>query len=370
MSAAPDSGDAPARLARWFATQLPDADDVTVEGVGRLEFGHSAEMLLLTVVSREGTEETARDVVVKLRPPSPGLLEPYDLARQFQILSALEPTDVRAPKALWYEPTGTVLGRDFYVMERVDGTSYERVVPPELDADPELIPRMCDSLIDQLVAIHRVDLAATGLDRLGDGATFVDRQLDHWESEMRRVQRGPLPALERLLDELRSHRPPRSERVVLVHGDMKPGNFGFIDGEVSAVFDWEMTDIGDPMADIGYLELMWDFPVGITCRPTAPSIEDVLARYQDRSGVSLEHRPWHRAFQAYKTAVILLVGSMLFEAGHTDDMRNFEMALGVDMTTQDGLQALGVEAGIEAGPVLPSDQRVAEAMARAEKGET
>ena len=148
-----------------------------------------------------------------------------------------------------------------------------------------------------------------------------------------------------------------------MHGDAKPGNFAFVGDEVSAVFDWEMTDVGDPLADIGYLELMWAYPVGITSRPTAPSIDDVLARYEERSGITLEHRPWYRAFQAYKTAVILLVGSMLFEAGHTDDMRYLEMALGIDMTTQPGLRDLGVTDELEAGPVIPSDARIAEAQA-------
>ena len=150
------------RLAGWFGAQLPAADEVRIEGLDRLELGHSAEMLALTIVSLTGSTERAQDVVVRLRPPSPGLLEPYDLERQFRILRALEPTEVRAPAALWFEPSGDVLGREFLVMERVPGDVYERVVPPELDADPELIPRMCEGLIDQLAAIHSVDLASTG----------------------------------------------------------------------------------------------------------------------------------------------------------------------------------------------------------------
>ena len=351
-------------LTRWFHEQIPDGDGVRVEGLERFEFGHSAEMLLLTVVTRIGATETSQDVVLKLRPPSPGLLEPYDLERQFRILQALEPTGVRAPRALWFEPTGDVLGRDFYVMERVPGEAFERVVPPELDEDPGRIPRMCESLVDQLAEIHLVDLEATGLDGLGDGSSFLDRQLAHWSGEMRRVQRGPLPALERLRDELERQRPPASPLVTLVHGDAKPGNFGFVGDEVSAVFDWEMTDIGDPMADIGYLELMWAYPVGITSRRTAPSIEDMLARYHAWTGISVEHRAWHRAFQAYKTSVICLIGSMLFESGHSSDMRYLEMALGVDMTTQPGLRDLGVTEQLEPGPVLPSDERIAEAQAR------
>lgn len=352
-------------LAGWLAKQIPGADGVCVEGLDLVDFGHSAEMMVLTVVSQRQGVEHRRDVVVKLRPPSPGLLEPYDLERQFRILRALEPTAVRAPRALWLEPSGEVLGRPFYVMERVAGDVYERVVPPELDADPERIPRMCDSLVDQLAAIHLVDLRATGLDQLSDGATYLDRQLDHWAGEMRRVQRGALPALERLIAELHRQRPAAKSRVALVHGDAKPGNFAFVRDEVSAVFDWEMTDVGDPLADIGYLELMWAFPVGITSRPTAPSIDAALGRYQDQTGILVEHRNWYRALQAYKTAVILLVGSMLFESGHSNDMRYLEMGLGIGMTTQAGLRDLGVDESLDSGPVLPSNARIEHARARA-----
>jgi aminoglycoside phosphotransferase (APT) family kinase protein len=353
-----------ARLTAWFAAQLPDADDVHIRGSDRSGFGHSAEMLLMTLVSRAGSDETAQEVVVKLRPPSPGLLEPYDLPRQFRILRALEPTDVRAPRALWLEPTGDVLGREFYVMERALGEAYERVVPAELDADPRRIPRMCESLLDQLAAIHLVDLRATALDGLADGASFIERQLEHWSSKMRAVQRGALPALERLLAELVRQRPVPSARTTLVHGDAKPGNFGFVGDEVSAVFDWEMTDVGDPLADIGYLELMWSYPVGITSRPTAPAFGDLLPRYEQLTGITIENRAWYLAFQAYKTAVILLLGSMLFEAGHSDDMRYVGMGLGVDMTTQTGLHALGVDDELDAGAVLPSTARIEAVQAR------
>src|SRR5437763_3591725 len=88
------------RLTAWFGAQLPDAAEVRVEGLDRVEFGHSAEMLTLTLISTTGAKEQAQDVVVKLRPPSPGLLEPYDMEKQFRVLRALESTDVRAPRAL------------------------------------------------------------------------------------------------------------------------------------------------------------------------------------------------------------------------------------------------------------------------------
>src|SRR5262249_43774499 len=103
------------RLTEWFASQVPDARDVRVEGLDRVEVGHSAETLLMTLV----VDDEPRDVVVRIRPAPPGLLEPYDLERQFTVLRALEATAVRSPAVLWYEPSGEVLGRDFYVMERL-----------------------------------------------------------------------------------------------------------------------------------------------------------------------------------------------------------------------------------------------------------
>jgi aminoglycoside phosphotransferase (APT) family kinase protein len=354
------------RLRLWFQSQLPDAQDVRVEGLARLEFGHSAEMMVLTLVACTDGSERRQEVVVRVRPPAPGLLEPYDMERQFRILQALEQTDVRAPRALWLEPSGNVLGRAFYVMEHVEGDVYEREVPEELDADPERIRGMCEGIADQVAAIHLVDLEATGLSALGDGETYLDRELGRWEGEMRRVQRGPLPALERLLEELRKTQPEPCPTITLVHGDAKPGNFGFVGRDVTAVFDWEMTDVGDPLADIGYMEMMWRLPVGITTRPSALTIDEVIARYEEHTGISVEHREWYRAFQAFKLGVIMLLGSMLFDAGHSDDLRYVEMAMGIEMVTPLGLRDLGIDDELEMGPIYPREQRMQAAAARAQ----
>ena len=151
------------RLTPWLAAQLPGAEDVRVEGLDRVDVGHSAEMFMLTVASRAGEGERRQEIVVRLRPPEPGLLEPYDLQRQFDVLKALEHTDVRVPRALWMESTGDVLDRPFFVMERADGVVYERnPIPPEMEAEPGRLQRMCEDMVDQFAAIHRVDLKSTG----------------------------------------------------------------------------------------------------------------------------------------------------------------------------------------------------------------
>jgi aminoglycoside phosphotransferase (APT) family kinase protein len=352
-----DTADIADRVSGWLRGLLPDADEVRVEGWERVDFGHSSEMMLLTVVTGHDGREVCRDVVIRLRPKPPALLEPYDLARQFTVLRALENTAVRAPRALWLEDTGAVLGRPFLVMERVAGDVYEMETPEAADATVE---SMCRSLVEQLAAIHAVDLTATGLDALAPpGDDPLQRELDHWAAEMHRVKRGPLPALERLLRGLRETSPVPYPRRTLVHGDAKPGNFAFTGGEVSAVFDWEMTTVGDPLTDIGWLELLWMQPVGVTSHPAALGIDELLAHYASVSGIEPTDRAWYRAFNAYKMAVICLVGAMLVEAGHSDDQKLMLAAYGTSLLTQVGLGDLGIDEQLDDGPVLPSAERIA-----------
>jgi aminoglycoside phosphotransferase (APT) family kinase protein len=244
-------------------------------------------------------------------------------------------------------------------MERVAGDVYEMEAPQ--DATPERIRPMCLSMAEQLAAIHTVDLQATGLDRLDDGRNHLARELDRWADEMHRVQRGPLPALERLLKGLRKIKPEPSSTVALVHGDAKPGNFAFVGDEVNAVFDWEMTTVGDPLTDIGWMELLWMQPVGITSHPAAPTIDEFLARYETVSGITTRNRQWYRALNAFKMAVICLIGSMLFDDGATDDQRFLLNAHGISLLTQVGLADLGIDDRPEDGPVMPRAERIQQA---------
>ncbi|OJZ69245.1 acyl-CoA dehydrogenase [Mycobacterium paraffinicum] len=350
------------RLTGWLRTRTPGIDDVRVEGLDRVSFGHSAEMLMLTVVTGRGDRQARQDVVLRLRPRPPALLEPYDLARQFRILRALQDTAVRVPRALWLEETGEVLGRPFFVMERVAGDVYEMQTP---DVEDETVVRMCRSLVEQLAAIHAVDLARTGLDALDDGAGHLDRELDHWAAEMDRVKRGSLPALERLHHGLRQCRPAPCPTVTLVHGDAKPGNFAFTDGEVSAVFDWEMSTVGDPLTDIGWLEMLWAQPVGINSHPAALPVDALLGHYERASGIKLQNREWYRAFNAYKMAVICLIGAMLVDEGHSEDQKLVLAAYGTSLLTRAGLAELGIEEPLDDGPVLPREDRIQRVLARA-----
>jgi aminoglycoside phosphotransferase (APT) family kinase protein len=353
-----------ALLRDWFVTQLGDADDVRVEGFDRVEFGHSAETILLTLAWSAGGDQHRRDVVLRVRPPEPGLLEPYDLEQQFKVLRALEPTSVRSPKVLWYEGTGGVLGRPFYVMERLAGTVYEQTVPDELISAPDRLRRMSQSLVEKLAAIHLVDVEAAGLGFLGDGSGFLPRELDWWTSEMRRVQRGPLPGLERLRHELQATIPEQCPTVTLVHGDAKPGNFAFDDDEVSAVFDWEMTSVGDPLTDLGWAEFNWTMPGSFTSHPGSLTPDEMVELYQQLTGITVQHRDWYVALELYKMLVIMLVAAMLFDTGASDDLRFAQMGQAIPPYTVAALTRIGVAERLEPGPVTARGQRVHEVTQR------
>lgn len=345
-----------ARLARWFARQLPNARAVSIEGVDQVSFGHSAETLLLTLRWDEGPRGHDLDVVLRVRPPSPGLLEPYDLKRQFQILRGLEKTPVPSPGALWHEDSGQILGREFYVMERLGGEVFEMDVPAELRGAPDRLAAMSRSLVDTLVAIHDVRPATSDLHFL-PSEHYLQRELDHWHGEMARYQKAPLPALERLYAELIRQQPPDFPTVTLVHGDPKPGNFAYRDDTVSAVYDWELATFGDPLADVAWAEINWPTPGFFTSLPGSLTVEEFIHRYQDLTGFELTNRHWYRAFQGLKLAIIMFVGAMLFDRGVSDDLRLADMGRAVPYFTGRALAEFGIEDEIDSGPVMASKER-------------
>jgi aminoglycoside phosphotransferase (APT) family kinase protein len=353
------------RLRDWFATQLFDAKHVEIAAVDRVTFGHSAETLVLTLAWDDSHGDHRQDVVLRVRPPAPGLLEPYDLTRQFTILGALEPTPVPSPRALWHEPTGAVLGHEFYVMERLAGSVYEYDIEAAIALDPARLRRMSHDLVATLAAIHRVDVDAVGLAPLRV-ADHLGRELAHWTAEMHRVRRDELPALEQLAQRLVEQRPDPPAATTLVHGDAKPGNFAFVGDAVSAVFDWELATVGDPRTDIGYLECMWTAPTSFTAGPGTLTRDEAVALYERLAGVAVRDRAWFRALGGFKLAVIMLVGAMLFDSGASDDARLALMGYGVQPFTHTALRELGVDDPRESGPVKPRRERMRELRADAE----
>jgi aminoglycoside phosphotransferase (APT) family kinase protein len=135
------------RLAGWLRSVIPGAEDVRCEAIERPEAGNSSDSLLMTLAWQSADGGHRQPVVLRRRPPSPALLEPYDISRQVEILRRIESSGVRAPRILWFESTGSVLGREFYLMDRLAGTVYEMSPGDPIRSDPDRVSRMCGNML-------------------------------------------------------------------------------------------------------------------------------------------------------------------------------------------------------------------------------
>ncbi len=347
-------------LERWFASRFgPNAAEVTVREVARLSTGHSNDTFAADVSWREAGGPRQQVFVLRTRPEGEGLLEPYDVAKQYRVMKALEGSEVPVAKMYWLEPGEAVIGRPFFVMEKLDGAIIEFEIPDYVrEAPPDKLRRMCTRYVEVVAAIHRVDWRARGLDFLDRGGNPVERELAWWESEIRRVQLGPLPAFERIRLWLREHMPAPSPQLTLVHGDPKLGNILFQDEKVGAVFDWEMTTVGDPLTDVGWVAFLWRFGGGLVSMPGALSLDELLELYQSRSGIPVHDLLFYEVLAGFKMAAIHLVAAMLFESGKSSDLRFVMLGQVIPLLLKVLLARIGVAVDVPAGNVIPNWTRI------------
>ncbi len=263
------------------------------------------------------------------RPPRPPLPpSAHDVLREARLLTAIEPTDARTPRVLATCDDESVIGAPFYVMEMIEGDVLTSELPPALE---DQAARIGDELVDALVEVHAVDWRACGLEGYGKPTGYLDRQLRRFGGLWEHNRTRELPVLDRLTAWLAEHR-PESGPATIVHGDYRLGNTMFAPGapaRLAAIFDWELATIGDPLADVGYLVATWAEPGdpddalfglgAVTRRPGFPSREQLIERYEQRSGRSMSDVRWYMTLALWKSAVFLEGSYKRRLAGRTED---------------------------------------------------
>ena len=306
-STAPDGIDA-AGVGAWFAEHVPDATGpLTYELIAG---GHSN-------LTYSVTDAAGRRFVLRRPPLGQVLATAHDMSREYRIISALAGTDVPVAPVHGLCEDPDVNGAPFYVMDFVDGT----VVRSHADAEalgPERRRRAGESLVEVLAAIHAVDVDAVGLGDLGRKDAYVERQLKRWygqfqQSEEQVVGGLDLPSVHAAHDALAANVPPQGPAAI-VHGDYRLDNCMLdADGSVMAVLDWEICTLGDPLADIGLLQVYWSDPddeaVLPQASPTAldgfPRSADLARHYAAASGRPLEDLGFYVAFGYWKLTCII-----------------------------------------------------------------
>ncbi len=265
------------------------------------------------------------------RPPRPPLPpSAHDVLREARLLTAIEDADVRTPRVIATCDDEAVIGAPFYVMELVDGDVLTSDVPPALDDEPSRA-RIGEELVDALVEVHAVDWRAAGLEGYGKPTGYLERQLRRFGGLWEHNRTRALPVLDRVTAWLGEHRPESGEATI-VHGDYRLGNTMFAHGappRLTAIFDWELATIGDPLADVGYLVGTWTepgdgeswlFALGaVTQRPGFPGRAELIARYEERSGRSMSDVRWYTTLALWKSAVFLEGSYKRRLAGTTED---------------------------------------------------
>jgi aminoglycoside phosphotransferase (APT) family kinase protein len=276
-------------------------------------------------------ERGATQMVLR-RPPRPPLPpSAHDVLREARLLRALRQTSARVPEVLAVCEDPATIGCPFYVMERIEGEVIVSSVPPALDTPVER-KRIGEDLIDALVEIHGVDWRAVGLEGFGKPTGYLERQLRRFGGLWELNKTREIEAMERVAGWL-SERMPSSGPATIVHGDFRLGNTMFsadAPARLVAVLDWEMATIGDPLADLGYLCMMWterdDPELGmrehlgrITRQEGFPTRAELIARYEERSGRAMSDMRWYTTLAVWKMGVFMEGNYKRAIAGTTDD---------------------------------------------------
>jgi aminoglycoside phosphotransferase (APT) family kinase protein len=253
-------------------------------------------------------ETSARKLVLRRKPPGKLLPSAHAVDREYRVLDALARQRFPVAAPLLYCADETVIGTPFYVMEFVDGRVFWE--PGMADSDAAERAAVYDAMNATLARLHTFDPAAIGLSDFGRGENYVARQVERWSKQYRASQTDVVAEMEKLIAWLPAHLPPPAP-VRLVHGDYRLDNLivGRSDPKVLAVLDWELSTLGDPLADFAYHLMQWDMPpsesgygvgtlVGLDLAALGiPSRTTYADAYMARTG--LDPRPHLAAYLAY-----------------------------------------------------------------------
>jgi aminoglycoside phosphotransferase (APT) family kinase protein len=286
------------RLAGYLGTKIPGfAGPLTVK---QFKGGQSNPTYLL--------ETPARKYVLRRKPPGKLLPSAHAVDREFRAISALHKQGFPVAEPLAYCDDETVAGTAFYVMSFADGRVFwEPQMPGSSPAERTAI---YDSMNETLAKLHSFDPAAIGLGDYGKGENYVGRQVDRWSKQYRASETEKIDDMERLIEWLPAHIPP-SPPPRVVHGDYRLDNL-ILDAsqpKVIAVLDWELSTLGDPLADFSYHLMAWHMPKSDSSAGTAslvghdlaalgiPSMDAYADDYRKRTG--LDPRPYLPVYLAY-----------------------------------------------------------------------
>jgi aminoglycoside phosphotransferase (APT) family kinase protein len=313
-----------AALARFLSAQ--EGAPVAVQGLERVRsVGNAREPWAFTAVAPDGTPERC----VLLLQAAAGQLE-ADLGDEYRTLSALQGSGVPVPVARGADETGDVLGSPFFVTRWCAGTADTRALRREGDPEVAAVARQLAAAAGRL---HGLGTGPFGHLAATTPARAALDQLDRWEALFRRHRLEPHPELEHLVAWLR-RQPPVAARVALVHGDLRFGNLLRDGDRLTALLDWEMCHLGDPVEDLAWAyRALWSPERSL-------AFDGFLDAYVAAGGArpAPAHLRWYQVFGEVKHSVISLTAARSFADGGTRSLRHADRAATLPAFTRRGLE--------------------------------
>lgn len=293
----------PEAAERWLEAHIAEYRGPGV--LSKFEFGQSNPTYRLTTPSAQ--------YVVRRKPGGVLLPGAHAIEREYRILSALRDTEVPVPRTYALCEDATPLGAPFFVMQLVAGRIfYDQTMPEVARAERAAL---FDAMNETIARLHRVDPFAIGLEDYGRREGFLSRQFATWTRQYRAAESHKIEAMERLIEWLPSHLPPEVPPRIF-HGDLRLDNMIFHSTEprVAALLDWELSTLGDPIADFAYHALAWRVSANLfrglgdldRLALGIPEEAEYIRRYAERSGYEVKkHWDFYLAFALFRVAAIL-----------------------------------------------------------------
>ena len=250
-------------------------------------------------------------LVLRKKPPGQLLASAHQVDREYRVMKALGTVGFPVPNMRALCLDDGVIGTTFYVMDYLAGRIFRDARLPGLQ--PAERTAIYDQVNATLAALHKVDYQAIGLGDYGRPGNYFVRQIDRWTKQYRGAETQAIPAMEALIAEL-PKRMPADEEVTIAHGDYRPENMMFHPTEprVIALLDWELSTLGHPLADLGYICMLWDSKSpawgtmdGVDFATSGlPTRQAFVDAYERRTGRHIDDLNFYLAFSAFRLASI------------------------------------------------------------------
>ncbi len=258
-----------------------------------------------------------RDLILRRAPAGTKAKGAHDMGREFRLQKVLQPVYPLVPRMHALCADRSILGTEFYLMERIPGIILRRNLPPGLDLDEGTTRQLCVNALDALIKLHQVDWQASGLSALAKGTGYTQRQVEGWCQRYSRAKTWNVPSARKIMRWLGENL-PQQERLCMTHNDFRFDNLVLDPLEptrIIGVLDWELATIGDPLMDLGNTLTYWiqadDDPVaqGMRQQPThlpgMLSRREVLAYYAGKTGLPVEDFAFYEVFGLFRLAGIM-----------------------------------------------------------------